>query len=77
MCVKKMRGHVLQREREQRKVPGSLLEDKTPLTRKLRRLRSRLKEKSGRSLKILEVARSELSKLKLRLTIGLIALLSG
>ena len=47
---------MLQQEREQRKVPGSLLEGRTPRTRKLRRLRSRLKGKSGRSLKILEVA---------------------
>ncbi|KXJ25355.1 hypothetical protein AC249_AIPGENE10664 [Exaiptasia diaphana] len=40
-----MYGQVLQRLREQRKVPGSLLECKTPLTRKERRLRSRLLEK--------------------------------
>ena len=39
---------VKHRLREQRKVPGSLLEGSIPLTKKVRRLRSFLKEKSGR-----------------------------
>ena len=63
--------------REQRKVPGSLSEGSVLLTKKVWRLRSFLKEKSGRWLKILEMLESELSKLKLRLTMGLIELLIG
>ena len=42
------KGHVRQRFREQRKVPGSLSQGRIPLTKKARRLRSFLKEKSGR-----------------------------
>ena len=42
------KGQVRHRLREQRKVPGSLLEGSVPLTKKVRRLRSFLKEKSGR-----------------------------
>ena len=34
--------------REQRKVPGSLLEGSVPLTKKVRKLRSFLKKKRGR-----------------------------
>ena len=41
-------GQVMNRLREQRKVPGSLSEGSIPLTKKARRLRSFLKEKSGR-----------------------------
>ena len=49
---------------EQRKLSGSLLECSVPLTKKLQNLRSFLKEKSGRWLKILEMLESELSKLQ-------------
>ena len=56
--------------REQRKVPGSLSDGRVPLTRKARRLRSFLKEKRGRSLKILDIVGSALSILRLRVIIG-------
>ena len=42
------KGQVRHRLQEQGKVPGSLLEGSVPLTKKVRRLRSFLKEKSGR-----------------------------
>ena len=42
------KGQVRQRLRKQRKVPGSLLEGSVPLNKKVRKLRSFLKEKSGR-----------------------------
>ena len=41
------KAQVRHRLREQRKVPGSLLEDSVPLTKKAPRLRSFLKEKNG------------------------------
>ena len=41
------KGQVRHRLREQRKVPGSLLEGSGPLTKKVQRLRSFLKEKKG------------------------------
>ena len=41
-----MKGQVRHRLPEQRKVPGSLLEGNVSLTKKLRRLRSFLKEKT-------------------------------
>ena len=72
-----IKGHVLQRLREQRKVPGSLSDGRVPLTRKARRLRSFLKEKRGRSLKTLDIVGSALSILRLRVIIGFIVLLIG
>ena len=53
------KGQVRHRLREQRKVPGSLFEGTVPLTKKVRELRSFLKEKSGRWLKMLEVLESD------------------
>ena len=43
---KTTKGQVRHRLREQRKLPDSLLEGRVPLTKKVRRLRSFLKEKS-------------------------------
>ena len=55
-------------------MPGALWEGSVPLTKKVLRLRSFLKEKSEHRLKISEVLESELSKVKLRLKMGLIEL---
>src|SRR6056300_376121 len=71
------KGQVKHRFLEQRNVPGLLLEGKVPLTKKDRKLRARLKENKGRSLKILAVLVSEWRRLKLRWMIGLIELLTG
>ena len=48
---------VSHRLREQRKVPGSLLESSVPLTKKVRRLRSFLKEKKRALTKNIRNAR--------------------
>ena len=42
-----MKGQVLQRLREHRKVPGWRSEDRDPTTKELRKLLSRLNETSG------------------------------
>ena len=42
------KGQVRHRLREQRKVPGSLLDGAVPLTKKVQKMRSFSKEKSGR-----------------------------
>ena len=73
MVCETTKGQVRLRLPEQRKVPRSLLEGSVPLAKKVRRSRSFLKEKSGRLLKILEVLESELSKLKLRVTMGIMS----
>ena len=59
-----MKGQVLQRLREHRKVPGWRSEDRDPITKELRKLLSRLNETSGGSLKIGEVSGSVWSILK-------------
>ena len=72
-----IKGHVLHRVRLQLNVPGSLLEDKVLLTKKLRKFRSRLNENSSGSLKIWAVCEQDLSKPKFRLTMVLSLLVTG
>ena len=59
-----MKGQVLQRLREHRKVPGWRSEDRDPITKELRKLLSPLNETSGGSLKIGEVTGSVWSIMK-------------
>ena len=51
--------------------------DLGPVTEVRRTMKGQEKEKRGRSLKILDVVESELSKLKLRFIMGLMELLIG
>ena len=64
------KGQVKHRLREQRKAPGSLLESSVPLTKKSAKIAIFLERKKQAFIK-------NIKKLKLRLTIGLIELLTG
>ena len=72
-----MNGHVLQRLREQLKVPGSKLEGSELLTSGFRRFRSRLNETSGGLGKIGSVSGSDYRILKFLRTTFLAATLLG
>ena len=72
-----MNRHVLQRLREQLKVPGSKLEGSELLTSEFRRFRSRLNETSGGLGKIGSVSGSDCRILKFLRTTFLAAKLLG